>query len=462
MRALRLTVIALSWLVLLQSASAAQDDPDARVLRVERWLKAVLRHQPGEADDASREVAVWSNAFVRALNTDEYVLTQLMRNAQPTSIKFPGPTSQLGPRPSAYTDWQLHRLRVLACAAAGALDRSDCTRLNADSELDNVLRQLAGAAKASRARGDDNYVLRRGALLHTDVAMSAPRTLEPIDTSAAGGAGDFVVQSADGQETSVRHGGTHWKIARMLLDAVKAPTTGPDDMTRRWYIATAAWMQKTQQHDTEHLKHARAIFPGDADIQFLSGCQQEVYAGPSVQSLVRSAVLPTGVSLDVPKEAVALRDAEDLFRRALTIDPRASEARLRLGHVLLARGKPREAMEALVQADNEDWDPVLHYYAALFLGAAQEALGQIDEARDSYGRAARIAPRAQSPYLALSALAMRRGDRAGAVRELEPMVAFAAEPFGRDDPWWIYYVVQARDADRLLRQLYESMGAAEH
>lgn len=247
----------------------------------------------------------------------------------------------------------------------------------------------------------------------------------------------------------------------MLLDAVKVETPGPDDMTRRWYIATAAWMQKTEQHDTEHLRRARAMFPGDADIQFLSGCQQEVYASPSVQSLVRSAVLPTGVSLDVPKEAVALRDAEDLFRRAVALDPRASEAHLRLGHVLLARGKPREAVEELARADNQNGDPVLHYYAALFLGVAQEALGQLDEARDSYARAARIAPRAQSPYLALSALAIRRGDRAGAVRELEPMLAFAPEPFGRDDPWWIYYVVQARDADRLLQQLYESVGTAE-
>jgi tetratricopeptide (TPR) repeat protein len=461
MRALRFAIVALSWLVLLPSASAAQDDPDARVLRVERWLKAVLRHEPGETDDATREVAAWSNAFVRALQTDEYVLTQLMRNPGISSIKFPGQTSRLRPTPFPYTDWQIRRLRVLACAAAGILGHSDCVRIDAESEVDDGLKQLASAAKASRSRGDDNYVLRRGALLHTDVAMSAPRSLEPPDTSGTGGASHLVVHSADGRETSVGQGGTHWEIARMLLDAVKAETPGPDDMTRRWYIATAAWMQKTEQHDTEHLKRARAMFPGDADIQFLSGCQQEVYASPSVQSLVRSAVLPTGISLDVPKESVALRDAEDLFRRAVTLNPRASEAHLRLGHVLLARGKPREAVEELARADNQNGDPVLHYYAALFLGAAQEALGQLDEARDSYARAARMAPRAQSPYLALSALSMRRGDRAGAVRELEPMLAFAPEPFGRDDPWWIYYAVQARNADRLLEQLYESVAAAE-
>jgi hypothetical protein len=129
MRALRFAILALSWLVLLPSASAAADDPEARVLRVERWLKAVLHHQPGESDDATREVAAWSNAFVRTLQTDEYVLTQLMRNPALSSIKVPGPASRLRPTPSPYTDWQIRRLRVLACAAAGVLGRSDCVRI---------------------------------------------------------------------------------------------------------------------------------------------------------------------------------------------------------------------------------------------------------------------------------------------------------------------------------------------
>ena len=46
---------------------AANDDPDARVVRAERWLHAVFSHQPGLKDDAVTEVSLWSDAELRAL-----------------------------------------------------------------------------------------------------------------------------------------------------------------------------------------------------------------------------------------------------------------------------------------------------------------------------------------------------------------------------------------------------------
>jgi hypothetical protein len=55
-------------------------------------------------------------------------------------------------------------------------------------------------------------------------------------------------------------------------------------MIRQWYRATAAWMQAVEEHDTAHLDRARALFPADPDILFLSGTQRETYAGRAFRS----------------------------------------------------------------------------------------------------------------------------------------------------------------------------------
>ena len=52
---------------------------------------------------------------------------------------------------------------------------------------------------------------------------------------------------------------------------------------------------------------------------------------------------------------------------------------------------------------------LLLYYGNMFLGAEADALGLTDEARQAYERAGELYPLAQSPRLALSALAARSG-----------------------------------------------------
>jgi hypothetical protein len=53
----------------------------------------------------------------------------------------------------------------------------------------------------------------------------------------------------------------------------------------------------------------------------------------------------------------------------------------------------------------------------------------------------------------LSALARRRGDRAGALAEIRRVFELPASPPARDDPWWTYHAAQARNADALLDEL---------
>ena len=418
---------------------AANDDPDGRILRVERWLIAALSHQGGQRDDAVTEASRWSDAQLRALFVDEGALTQLMQNPLRGNVKI---TAAGGRQPPAYSTWQLRRLRVLACAVSGELHRDACARLTAEDAIDPELKRLA---KATGSGAAGSVVLRRGAILHGDVAMLSPNSIDPLD----GNPGRFRVQMNDGQATSFGNGGFHWVMARGLLDAV---TPAPDEMVRQWYFATSLWMQGNQQHETDHIRHAVQMFPADPGLLFLGGCQMETYAGASIQSVVRSAALPSGYSLDVPSEAAALRDAEDFFRRALARNAEHGEARLRLGHVLLARGRPQQAADELRMVDTAGQPPVLQYFHAMFLGSAEEALGHLEAARTSYEQAAELFDGTQSPRLALSALAMRRGDRAGALASIQPLFANADVRPG--DPWWDYYIAQARDLATVFDEFY--------
>jgi len=269
----------------------------------------------------------------------------------------------------------------------------------------------------------------------------------------------YRMQIADGREVDLHQSAVHWEIARMLLDFVQPrgkdrADPGHDDMVRAWYRATAAWMQLREDHDRLHLDRAVALFPSDPDILFLSACQRETFAGVPIQTAVRSAVLPTGVTLGVGSERIELREAEGLFRRVLQIKTDYAEARMRYGRVLFALGKPAEAAIELRRAVGELTESQLLYYAELFLGAAEEALGNRDAARVAYQQAAELFPRAQSPLLALSQLARRYADRGGALRAIDRLFALEEEARDlQDDPWWSYYVAQARDADDLLEAM---------
>ena len=430
----------------------------ARLARLEQWLKAVMRHEPGAIDDAAELIRSWSNSELRALWIDTNVVVQLIRNPKASSFTVRAE----GHRPSQqvrYSPAQFRHVRSLACAAGGGiLDEAPCVEIKAINGLDEDLRRLAQRAGASKRSGDDNYILRRGALLHADIAMLLPTGSEPIAVSTAAGPERFRLSLSDGLAIDLRQVATHWELARMLLDYVKPRASdhiapGRDDMVRDWYRATAAWMQSREDYDTLHLDRAREIFPADPVILFLSGSLAETYAAPYVQSAVRSAVIPPTMTFSVGSDRTQWRQAEAFFRRALTVDPLMPELHLRLGHVLWLLERHADAVKELREALAPEDDALLRYYGELFLGAAEEALGHADAAREAYTEAAALYPEAQSPHIALSALARRRGDRATALREMERVFELGHAESRPDDPWWTYYTAQARNAGDLLDAL---------
>jgi len=445
---------------------AADDDPGNRVVSVEHWLKAVVAHTPGEPDASVIDVANWSDTTLDLFRVDMYVLTRLMRDPRVTSFQLPNKELDCSDcfaarrdvtqarllvqgRTIRYTDWQLHRLKVLACAAAGMLDDLECRKANAWREIDKALETLAAKASTARRGGDGNFLLRRAALLHTDVAMVTAGTLRPVNTGFVGEGRPIRLQMVDGQPTNVGLGEVHWAVGRDLLDNVRPEG---DPMVRLWYRATSTWMQRDQQYNPSHTEHGRAMFPDDAVLWFLSGTQAETYASPAIQAVVKTAVLPTGTVLQIGSEGSELKSAESQLQRAVKLDPRFVEAHLHLGHVLLLRGNAQGAVTEL-DAIATTPDPLLQYFRLMFLGAAQEALARVDDARAAYEKAAAIFPRAQSPSLALSALDARRGDRAGSTKAIDRVFALPADLERRDDPLWRYRVVQGRNADDLLEEL---------
>jgi tetratricopeptide (TPR) repeat protein len=435
-----------------------------RIERLEQWIKAVARHVPGEEDATLVEIAGWPNANLKQLYLDANALLQTMRRigGDGGATLTVRPAEQKATIQVRYSKEQFHRLQALACASGGLLFENGCIQIKAGDELDPDLRQIAVLARASNMRGDRNYLIRRAAILHSDVAMLAPASMVApgsVGRPAADAVERFRMEISDGQELNLHQSAVHWEIARMLLDLVRPRGSdradpGHDDMVRQWYRATAAWMQLKEDHDKVHLDLARQLFPNDPDILFLSACQHETYAGASIQAAVKSATLPTGVTIDVNSDHFELRDAEAFFRRALQIKADFPEARLRYGRVLDMLGKHAEAVAELRRAIGGLTDRQMLYYAGLFLGASEEALGNRDAARVAYEQAAELFPMAQSPLLALSQLARRYGDRGGALRAIDRLFALPeADLDAHTEPWWWYYVAQARDADDLLEAM---------
>jgi hypothetical protein len=479
MRARSLIVAML--LVASQAASGAQritvpqrstaDARDERLARLELWMKAAARHSPGEADDSRELVGGWSEDQLRALWMDASALIALMHRSSLLRFTVKGEVMADAAHVK-YNDQQLKRLRALACAATGKATWAslffdivaDPVCLSAPFMLDAELRQLSLRAAAAKRDGDQNYFVRRAAMLHGDIAVAPPgrattAILPSYQVNGTGGPDQIRLDLSDGHNTGLHEVPIHWIIGRTMLDDVRPPgatrpAPGGDEMVREWYRASAAWMQHTGDYDTLHVAHALRLFPNDPDILFLAGCLHETFASPNVQRAAQAATVPSGFSLDVTGYRLEFEQAETLFRRALEHRRDAPEIRLRLGHVLLRLGKYDEAARELRQVlPRLDADQELLYDGELFLGAAEGQLRHDETSRAAFERAAALYPAAQSPWLSLSELARRRGDRAQALRYMERVFALPAKESERIDPWWKYHFTQVRNVEHLFDEL---------
>ena len=232
-------------------------------------------------------------------------------------------------------------------------------------------------------------LLKRGALLHTDVALHVPAVTMPVVSTFQSAHQRTTLHLDDGRQQGLDHSVAHLEVARRLLDLVRPnperdyrPYPERDAMVRQWYRATSAILIQTAHLDFDHFNDVMKLFPEDGEVLFLAGALHETLAGPLVQDGFRTARLPTGLSYPVESERDELRLAETLFRRSLDVDPARAETHVRLGRVLGLLDRHADAVKELRAA--ADAEPLVEYYRALFLGRELDATGALEQARASY------------------------------------------------------------------------------
>ncbi len=303
-----------------------------QVLR--HWVAAVEQHTPVALDAPVSSVRAWSRGDIVNAWLDVQMLAALVKNPRANRF-FLQPPGQM-----------MSFLRFVTQEDIAALE-----------EL----------AAGIRARPFPEVFLKRAALLHSDLAMSLAEAEPSAAWSSMLVPNNVVVRSEDGQQVSLNGGVVHWEFGRVLLDAVREP--GRDPFVRSWYRATLAYKLDIDQLDSPHFEHAVRVLPDDSVVHFQMGCLIEGFAEPRAQVLAQSMRLPAGKALVIRPATDELRAAEREFRRALVLEPTHAEARLHLGRTLGRLGWHKEAAAELRVAAAEVREPLLTYYAQLFLGA---------------------------------------------------------------------------------------------
>jgi len=391
--------------------------------RVRVWCEAIDKHAPGKADPPALRIASLPQGELNAVVGDVLALRDRLVKAYAALRRHPGQ-----PPLVEHADW---------------------SRSVADTE------RLLGVRNDEAARGDLNGVVKRAALLHTDIALLVPAGVQLGSWSPL-----TVVKGVDGR-TEDSPVPTHWRMARRLLDAT-TPDVSRSDVVRLWYRATAAhflnaWLLAEAG---PHLEYARRLFPDDGDVLFESGCLQEMLASARIQAVVRSA--PSWLSFPgIASPQEHLKRAEPFLREAARLAPDRPVIREHLARVNGLLGRHDQAARDLRALTATTRDSLLLFFAQMFLGDEEQALGHPVAARACYERAASLYPHAQSPHMALSQLARRYGDRGEGLVSVRRMFRATGDKQLRYDPWLDYYNAPFHDAGQLFSEWRRSLPPGE-
>jgi len=330
-----------------------------------------------------------------------------------------------------------------------------------ERELLDAIRRLPPARDA-----DTLQLVKRALVLHTDIAVLRHR-VAGYDLPPMPGATTVV---GDGLRVGESAGTYHWEVARKLATAlVDADPLGRDGAiaARAWFRAGAAILQRWGEYPelNVQLDRGASVLGADVILLLYEGTKHQDYASPTIQAYIERERGAAGAQRARPGLAMAARPsrpdsrlpgtviderslAETAFRSAITRDPGLVEARIRLGHVLGDRGEHADAVRELRHALGGSLGSFLDYYASLVLGREEQALGHADLAVAAYQHAAVRYPKAQSPRLALSQLALLRADRGDV--HLPLLEILRPRPDGGDDPWWEILRVHEPSAETLL------------
>jgi tetratricopeptide (TPR) repeat protein len=326
--------------------------------------------------------------------------------------------------------------------------------------FDLVCRTLNSALSAIKDVQQRNDIRRHGALLHTDIAMLLPEraadftqkdlTLPaPVDLHwqriPPRPEADSIVLSVDGEYLSSGTESAHWWMASYLLRGIQ-PHADEDPFVAAWSRAVAAHFESRDLYGSAelHLTRMLIVLPADPVLLFYAGTVHEAYASARIQSV--PSTRPTSVrELNVLPPEEEWRRAEKYFRESVKLGG-PQEAWLRLARVKGQLGNHAEAAATLRDVVPALTDPRLQYLGHLFLGTEEGALGHVDESRQSFERAARMQPTAQSPLLGVGEMYRHTGNLPAAQETLQRLAALPDDPRLREDPYLDYFRSFAFDA----------------
>jgi tetratricopeptide (TPR) repeat protein len=400
------------------------------LVRLFRWLDVVALHTPGCNDAAVIETGRWPAADLEILLGDLANIAAFHRWIAERSAERNTDAR------NAVESLTGGNRRVSQARFVREGDRGAILLYDARFDSEDIERVFKG-----------NETLRRGALLHADIAVFVP-----------GNVGQYPAVN-DGRRETGRQRTVHWQVGRQLLDTI-SPSPSSDGGSRLWYRAVSAHLfrEGNLAEVAQHLTKARQVFPGDAQFLLDSAYLHLELSSPGVQAAV-DGLRAEGTEVTVGGFRNELQNAERFLRETLKHDPGNVEAQVRLGHTLGVLGRHADAAAALRAALGGAPNREQRYLAELFLGREQQALGRTADARREYQNAATLFPDAQSPQLALASLARQSGDRA-AVRDALRAITDLSSHGKREDPWHRYYQPHVTDAESLMREMRAQLGGA--
>lgn len=239
--------------------------------------------------------------------------------------------------------------------------------------------------------------------------------------------------------------------AQKLLDKhrllVRDPL-GPDAFERYWLWTAAAILQSFNAAvvSEQFLASSLTRFPDEPRLllarAFALDRRQPFAWGAGASTTVVApqfaggTSIPTRVTVTSGLPERHVREVAEAYDAAMVSAETSAEARIRKALLLYRAGRAQEALTLLEYTGPPSSDAVLRYYRDLFRGSVMTALGLDAEAEVAYRAALSLAPLAQSPRVALMAIALNRGDAVAGAAIAEEIQRAPADAW---DPWWNYW-----------------------
>ncbi len=229
-------------------------------------------------------------------------------------------------------------------------------------------------------------------------------------------------------------------LVRKLAEMAGEGRDGAGETERRfardWYLLVVSFRHGRAEvgWSRAYLTEARQFFAKDPQVLMVTGSDHEMVSHVTAGYMRRFSANGQSFNESKINPEKELEEADTYFKQAAALAPDLTEARLRLGRVLMRRGDLDGATRELRAALADTVHDQVRYLAWLFLGLVDVDRGNLEGAEKSYLEALRLFPRAQTVKVAMSELAYLKGRDGDAAAQVVSML----QSFVREDPWWAY------------------------